>query len=328
MEKIVFTNGCFDIIHPGHIDFLERASEMGTRLVVGINSDASVRSIKGPDRPLIPQAERARVLKALRSVDDVIIFEESTPEKLIKEVNPDVLVKGGDWAVDQIVGADFVISNGGEVRSLPLHGDYSSTSIIERSKGRSEDDQSKQNDLFDEHISVFQALKKQCLPEMEKAAEVLVECLRSGGKLLIFGNGGSAADAQHIAAELVGRYEKERLSLPAIALTTDTSALTAIANDYSFEAVFSRQIEGLASAGDVAIGISTSGNSPSILAGIMKAREKGCVTIGLTGARGKKLAGVCDHAVMVPSERTARIQEAHIFIGHYLCGAVDSSFSK
>jgi len=328
MARIVFTNGCFDIIHPGHIDFLERASAMGDRLIVGINSDASVRSIKGPNRPLIPQEERARVLRSLRFVDEVLIFEESTPERLIQELKPDVLVKGGDWSVDQIVGGDFVLSNGGEVKSLSLHGDYSSTSIIERSGGRDRFVEPQDDDVFAEHLFVFEELKAKCLPEMKKAADALVRCLQDGGKLLIFGNGGSAADAQHIAAELVGRYERERRSLPAIALTTDTSALTAIANDYSYEAVFARQIEGLASPGDVVIGISTSGNSPSILAAIMKARELGCVTIGLTGAKGKKLAGICDYAVMVPSERTARIQEAHIFIGHYLCSAVDSSFTE
>jgi len=113
MEKIVFTNGCFDIIHPGHVDFLERARALGSKLIVGINSDASVRAIKGSDRPIQGQEERRAVLAGLRSVDEVVIFEEPTPEELIKHIKPDVLVKGGDWAVDKIIGADFVTTNGG-----------------------------------------------------------------------------------------------------------------------------------------------------------------------------------------------------------------------
>lgn len=329
MTKIVFTNGCFDVIHPGHVDFLERASKLGDRLIVGINSDQSVRSIKGPKRPLITETERARVLSSIRFVDEVHIFSESTPEKLIHQIKPDVLVKGGDWTVEQIVGADFVIANGGEVFSLPLYGEFSSTSIIESGIDSAADasDIIESRDVFSEHIEVFNSLRTECLNDMVRCADAIVQSLENGGKILIFGNGGSAADAQHIAAELIGRYEKERHALPALALTTDTSALTAIANDYSYEHVFARQIEGLAKPGDVVIGISTSGNSPNVLSGMMKAREKGCVTIGLTGSKGKKLAGVCDISVLVPTTSTARIQEAHIFIGHFLCSAVDRKFA-
>ncbi|MCA1590857.1 MAG: adenylyltransferase/cytidyltransferase family protein, partial [Acidobacteria bacterium] len=117
---VVFTNGCFDIVHPGHVDLLKRARALGTRLIVGINSDESVRKIKGPDRPFMLEADRAAVLAALSSVDEVRIFSDPTPEKLIHDIKPDILVKGGDWPVDQIVGADFVINNGGRVVSLPL----------------------------------------------------------------------------------------------------------------------------------------------------------------------------------------------------------------
>ncbi len=133
---------------------------------------------------------------------------------------------------------------------------------------------------------------------------------------MICGNGGSAADAQHFAAELVGRFEKERRAFPAIALTTDSSALTATGNDYGFERIFARQVEALATSGDVLIAVSTSGNSPNIIAAVMQARKIGCQTIAMTGATGKKLASVCDAAVLVPSTRTARIQEAHITIIH------------
>src|ERR1700755_3474744 len=132
MEKVVFTNGCFDILHPGHIDLLARARALGTKLVVGINSDASVRAIKGAPRPFVNQDDRAEVLLGLRSVDEVKVFDEATPARLIEEVKPDVLVKGGDWPVDQIVGAEFVLKNGGEVFSLPLKDDYSSSSLVEK----------------------------------------------------------------------------------------------------------------------------------------------------------------------------------------------------
>jgi D-sedoheptulose 7-phosphate isomerase len=145
---------------------------------------------------------------------------------------------------------------------------------------------------------------------------------------LICGNGGSAADAQHIAAEFVGRYETERRALPAIALTTDTSALTALANDYGFERVFARQVEALAQPGDCLIAISTSGNSPNVIAAVMTARSLGCRVIGMTGAKGKKLASLSDACLMVPSDRTARIQEAHITIAHIWCELVDEAVAE
>ena len=141
---------------------------------------------------------------------------------------------------------------------------------------------------------------------------------------MLCGNGGSAADAQHIAAELVGRYEKARRSFPAIALTTDTSALTALSNDFGFEEVFARQVAGLGESGDVLIAISTSGKSPNILQAVKKARQLGCRTIALSGAGAEPLASSCDVAVVVPSARTSRVQEAHIAIGHLWCEMVDA----
>ena len=163
-----------------------------------------------------------------------------------------------------------------------------------------------------------------CGDEIAKAARLVVEALGRGNKVLVFGNGGSAADAQHIAAELVGRFVAERAPLPGIALTVDTSALTAIANDYGFEQVFARQVGGLGREGDVAIGITTSGGSPNVLAAIAVAREKKMKIIGLTGAKGTSLADLCDACVVVPSKVTARIQEVHITVGHLICEAVDA----
>ena len=331
MERIVFTNGCFDILHPGHIDLLTRAKALGTKLIVGLNSDSSVAAIKGLNRPINSQDERAEVLRGLRSVDDVVIFDELTPENLIKQVNPNVLVKGGDWKESEIIGADFVRANGGEVFSLPLKNGFSTSNIIERMENnmvqRIEDDDSTIANSLREHIELLELLHSSYETNIAECSELIFQTFLSGNKLLICGNGGSAADAQHIATELVCRYESERKGLPAIALTTDTSALTAITNDFNFERVFARQVEALANNGDLLIAISTSGNSPNVITAVMTARNIGCKVLGMTGANGKKLASLCDACFMVPSERTARIQEAHITIAHIWCEIIDSKFA-
>lgn len=172
-------------------------------------------------------------------------------------------------------------------------------------------------------IQVKQSLLRTHLELIERAAMLTYECLKSGNKVLFLGNGGSASDSQHLAAELVGRYESERRALPAIALTTDTSILTAVGNDYGFDRIFERQIEALGNNGDVAVAISTSGNSKNVLLGVAKARSLGMVTIGLSGRDGGKLRSAVDLSIVVPSEKTARIQECHIMIGHIICERVD-----
>jgi len=330
MESVVFTNGCFDILHPGHIDLLERARSLGTKLIVGINDDESVRAIKGPDRPYLSQNDRRKMLLALSSVDEVVIFGELTPENLIRKIKPNVLVKGGDWRVDEMVGADVVLDAGGKVLSLPFVDGYSTSDIAQRIReGQKKDDPGSKHleptsSAFAEHLSVFERLIGEHFPAIDGCAEMLASTFEEGKKLLICGNGGSAADAQHIAAEFVGRFERERRPLPAIALTTDTSALTALANDYDFDRVFARQVEALAAKGDCLLAISTSGTSPNVIAAVMAGRRAGCKIIGLTGSKGKKMASLCDAVVMVPSERTARVQEAHIAIAHYWCEVLDS----
>jgi len=160
------------------------------------------------------------------------------------------------------------------------------------------------------------------------AAKRLVTCLRAGHKVLLCGNGGSAADAQHLAAELVGRYTRERRGWPAIALTTDTSALTAIGNDYGYERIFDRQVEALGQAGDVLIAISTSGNSPNVLAAVARARAQGLYTLGFAGRDGGLLATACDLCLPVPHAETARIQELHITLGHILCDLVEAALTR
>ncbi|MDA4112121.1 MAG: D-sedoheptulose 7-phosphate isomerase [Thaumarchaeota archaeon] len=179
---------------------------------------------------------------------------------------------------------------------------------------------------IDESIATKKLLKSN-VDDIAQMSELIVESLRSGGKLLLFGNGGSAADAQHIAAEFIGRYLIQRRALPAIALTTNTSSLTAIANDYGYDHVFERQIEALCEDNDVAVGISTSGNSKNVMLGIEAAMKKNAKTIGMTGRRGGKLSRIVDLAIKVPSDSTPRIQESHILIGHIVSEIVEISFS-
>lgn len=158
---------------------------------------------------------------------------------------------------------------------------------------------------------------------VSSVVEILIDAFKAGKKVLLFGNGGSAADAQHIAAEFVGRFAFDRAALPALALSVNTSCVTAIGNDYGFDLVFSRQIEALAHSGDVAIGISTSGNSPNVLRAMATAKKMGLHTVGLTGSKGNKLAGAVDHCIGVPSNETPRIQECHILIGHIISELVE-----
>jgi D-sedoheptulose 7-phosphate isomerase len=177
---------------------------------------------------------------------------------------------------------------------------------------------------LDEHREVFRHLPS-LAPAIHQAATLMAASLAQGGKLLFCGNGGSAADSQHLAAELTGRFVKDRRPLAAVALSTDTSALTCIGNDYSFDEVFSRQVIGIGRQGDCLVGISTSGNSRNVLRAAEAARAAGIHVIGLLGRDGGALRGLCDVAIIVPSTTTARIQEAHIFIGHTMCAMVEEA---
>lgn len=184
-----------------------------------------------------------------------------------------------------------------------------------------------ENRLIDS-IRTKELVVKTLVPVIAEAAQWLIQSLESGGKVLLFGNGGSAADSQHIAAELVGKLLVKRRALPAIALTTDTSGLTALANDFGYESVFQRQVEALGKRGDIAVGISTSGNSPNVLSAIRLAKELGLKTIALTGHDGGTLAQTADLSLIVPSDSTQRIQESHITIGHILCELIEAHFAN
>ncbi|MBI4655521.1 MAG: D-sedoheptulose 7-phosphate isomerase [Elusimicrobia bacterium] len=176
-----------------------------------------------------------------------------------------------------------------------------------------------------QHLAALDSLREN-LPEIRKIARLVTKILKRGGSVFLCGNGGSAADSQHIAAELVGRFKKDRKALAAAALTTDTSVLTSLGNDYGFEKIFERQVEALAKKGDVLIAISTSGNSPNALNAVKKARLMKVHTVGLLGGDGGKIKKFCDIPVVIGSDNTARIQEMHIFAGHILCELIEDSF--
>jgi D-sedoheptulose 7-phosphate isomerase len=178
---------------------------------------------------------------------------------------------------------------------------------------------------FNEHIKTSNLLHN-LTEQVATAAQVCINCLKNGGKILIFGNGGSASDAQHIAAELVGRYKTNRKGLSAIALSTDTSILTSIGNDFGYKHIFTRQVEALANKRDVAIGISTSGKSENVINALKRASELKCHTIGLSGQDGGEMNKICDINLVVSSEDTPRIQEMHIVIGHTICHLIDQEF--
>jgi D-sedoheptulose 7-phosphate isomerase len=180
---------------------------------------------------------------------------------------------------------------------------------------------------FSEHIKTANLLYN-LTDAIANASQLCIDCLKNGGKILLFGNGGSAADAQHIAAELVGRFKVDRKGLPAIALTTDTSALTSIGNDFGYEHIFSRQVDALANKKDVVIGISTSGKSSNVNSALKVASKLNCTTIGFSGRGGGEMNNICDLNLVIPSMETPRIQESHIIIGHVICHIIDQEFKS
>lgn len=181
---------------------------------------------------------------------------------------------------------------------------------------------------FNEHIEVANETLGLLAEKIQDGADLIIQALKNGNKIILFGNGGSASDAQHIAAELVGRYKSERKALPAIALNTDTSIITAVGNDYGYDEVYKRQVEAIANPGDVLIGISTSGKSKNVLNALHCSKIIGCTNIGLSGKDGGSMSDFCDLNIVIPSKITARIQEMHILIGHIFCELVDNYYAS
>lgn len=182
-------------------------------------------------------------------------------------------------------------------------------------------------DILNENVKVIEGLKDYS-SLIAKISEVIIGAYKNKKKVVLFGNGGSAADAQHISTEFVGKFYKDRESLPALALTTNTSSLTATANDFGYERVFERQVSSLVNEGDIVIGISTSGNSPNVIKGLEKAKERGAITIGFTGQKENKIENISDYCLKIPSNDTPRVQEGHITAGHIICYLVEKELFK
>jgi rfaE bifunctional protein nucleotidyltransferase chain/domain len=326
MEVVVFTNGCFDILHPGHIELLKQAKALGTKLIVGINSDNSVKAIKGHSRPVVSENDRAEVLRGLSSVDEVVIFNEPTPQTIIEKLKPNILVKGGDWAVEEIIGADFVKKNGGKVYSIPFRNGYSTSSIIEKIESQNDEIEDRNADFsvvengLSEHLQLTKKLLDNEVNSIQNCGKIIVEALKLGNNIFLCGNENSTQVAQIIAGELLKRVRKEGNEIKVF------TSSEAISNDVGDEKKLFRQLNSKANKGDVLIGISNTGNSSDINSAMIEARQKGCLTIGLTGADGKKIASLCDAAVLIQSTHNLRIQEAHLTIGNLWSEMVETEY--
>ena len=339
-KRIITTNGCFDLLHPGHIRFMTQARALGDMLVVGLNSDASVHQLKGAGRPLMPAAVRAEMLAGLSSVSHVMLFDDFLPIEFLSLVKPSVHCKAGDYDGSTLPEAATVRANGGEIRILPITSGFSTSQFIERvlssaqgadpTPGSANNAADTTTQVIEQLLASANVLRQtayQTSAQVVQAAQRVNATLKAGGKILLCGNGGSAADAQHIAAEYVGRFKRERRALPAIALTTDTSILTAIGNDYGIEQMFARQVVALGQRGDILFAISTSGNSPNVIAAARVARERGLFVIGLTGMHPSQLQHECDLCMCVPSAETPRVQQAQLAILHVICELTDAPFA-
>lgn len=338
-KRVITTNGCFDLIHPGHIQFLEMAANLGDKLIVGINSDRSVRTLKGEGKPLLSEQDRAIMLSALTSVDAVIIFDDLLPNHLLEQIQPDIHCKAGDYSAVNLPEKKVVEMYGGSIHILPLIEGFSSSSLLNRIRSEGQDDKDNSGtyplknieDQILNYLLSSSNLFRQSAYGLKDliavASEHINKVLKANNKILLCGNGGSAADSQHIAAELVGRFRKNRQALPAIALTTDTSILTAVANDYGFDQVFSRQIEAIAQPGDLLIALSTSGRSANVIFAAEIAKKRGLFVVGLTGDAESALSEISDLTLRVPSTDTAMIQQIHIGIMHLLCDLAEQELS-
>lgn len=336
-KSLVTTNGCFDLLHAGHIQFLQAARALGDALVIGLNDDESTSRLKGPGRPFLPAVERAAMLAALRCVDHVVIFGGLLPLDFIELIKPDLHIKGGDYCAEKLPETETVQRNGGKVQILPLHGDWSTSALVHRlktaSESQAENARGGQSDGIPAVIesllagsNILRQTAYQLGEQIQRAADLLIGVLKAGHKILVCGNGGSAADAQHFAAELVVRYLHDRQALPALALTTDTSILTAVSNDTAFERAFARQVLAFGQPGDLLIALSTSGTSQNVLQAIEAASERGIPVIGFTGAKTSPMHSMVDLCLAIPSQYTPHIQQAHMAILHILCDKIEQAF--
>jgi D-sedoheptulose 7-phosphate isomerase len=299
-KRIVTTNGAFDLLHTGHIHSISDAAALGDVLIIGINSDASIKRYKAVNRPFVPQDQRAFQLACLPWVDAVHIFDEDTPDRFIRDVVPAVHCKGAHYR-SPIVEEATVKAVGGRVEFLPIVPGHSTTVLSEK--------------IFESQLSM--------LGPHKEVIKTVTAALREGNMIFFCGNGGSAASSQHFSAEFVGRFKLERKSLPAISLTVDTSILTSVANDYGYDQVFSRQIEGLARPGDVLFCLSTSGGSPNVLKALEMATIKGMKTVAIVGMKNPVISDRSDYPIVIPTTETTIIQEMTDHLLHRLCEEVE-----
>jgi D-sedoheptulose 7-phosphate isomerase len=337
--RIVTANGCFDLLHAGHVQHLEEARSLGDLLVVALNNDRSVRSVKGPGRPIVPERERAAVLTAMRPVHAVVVFDQSTPTEVLSRIRPDLHCKGGDHANDVLPEAEAVRAAGGEIRILPRYLDNSTTRLaadatrltLEAELARASRGATEPVDLVETLLTgasvASRATARDLSSKIVEAAALVAERLAAGGKLLFCGNGGCAAHAQHAAGEFVGRFSTDA-ALPAIALSADATAVTGISNDYGFEQVFARQIEALGAPGDVLIPLSVSGRSPNVLMAADRASALGLSVIGIGGRRGSELARRCDISLDLPAEESAILQPLQLLVLHAIAAIAEAKLAS
>jgi len=333
-EKVVLTNGCFDLLHAGHVAYLEQSSRLGDHLIVLVNSDESVKELKGPDRPVNAEFDRASVISALKCVDAAVVFRGP---RLIEEITclaPDIYTKAGDYTLETLHPGELLALQqvNAYIRFLPFLPGYSTTKSI-ASIGSLESMSYKDGKDGLRFATTLREVRTviershSLDPVVQSTGDILLECLRNGGKLLTCGNGGSAADAMHLAEELVGRYSRNRVALPAISLNSDTTSITCIGNDFGFDFIYSRAVEALGKPGDLLVCFTTSGNSHNVLNAIDAANQRGLKTILLTGKDGGRAKGKATVEVVVPSDNTARIQEVHTMVLHQWLERVDEAYA-
>jgi rfaE bifunctional protein nucleotidyltransferase chain/domain len=333
MEIVVFTNGCFDLLHRGHIDLLKKARSMGTKLIVGLNSDESVRAIKGSPRPFIEQTARAAILKELRSVDEVYIFDENTPEKLIKEIKPDILVKGGDWTCEQIVGADFVLQNGGKVISIPFETDISSTKIVEKIKSKENNSDRFQEkktsaanlaeDSLKSYTEILDVFIKQEISNLAKCAELIFETLRKGKKILLCGDFENRQTSGDISTQLQALQERNSDRFPGSLIKKLNLSSRNSTEPGTSEEKLRQQIQKFAGKEDLLIAFCERENLQVMTGLMMNARRIECRTVVLTDSGSKKLISLGDAGISLPIKRKARLKTAHSLIGQIWCEIIE-----
>ena len=336
-RKIVTTNGAFDILHIGHERYLKEAKKLGDVLMVGVNSDRSPHFKSKSGRPVVPGDERAEMLDSLKPVDYVFLFDDETPNRWVELIKPDFHIKASDasYGIEQCVERFAVEKAGGKVVLIPKTHGKSTTNIIEKvlEAYRTPTEQRKfkagdMTDNLDDIIDVLNRTKKIHSETIKEIANSIVSCYRHGGKVILFGNGGSFSDALHFAGELEGAYKNRSRPALAALVPANPSALTALANDFGYDFVFRKFVEANAKPGDVVVGLSTSGNSPNVVKGLQEARRMGAKTVAFTGESGGKMKSEVDILLNVPSASTGYIQIAHSASYHIICDIVESELFR